>query len=143
MIAHSLAVILHGQLRSVVEYLGQFGRYSGSCHAHRTAILALLDVVGRIVSELDNAKDAPVVTQDEPCKFPSASGHTFCSLPKGHVGQHRNRWGHEWCRQCQSTLHIGDKKEQCLLSESHIGRHQSRSGWSWLTLASCIESSKE
>lgn len=136
MIAHSLAAILHGQLRSVVEYLGQFGRHSGSCHAHRTAILALIDVVGRLVAELDNAKDAPAVAHDEPCQFPSSSGHTFCSLRKGHVGTHRNRWGHEWYGQCQSTLTIGDKKEQCLRSENHIGRHHSRSGWSWSTLSS-------
>lgn len=133
MIAHSLAVILHGQLRSVVESLGQFGRHSGSCNAHRTSILRLIDVVGRLVSELDNAKDAPVVAQDEPCQFPSLSGHTLCSLRKGHVGAHRNRWGYEWCRQCQSTLAIGDKKEQCLHSEYHVGSHHSRSGWSWMT----------
>lgn len=121
MIPHSVVERRQQELRAILDYLGQHAAHAGCEHAHRTALLCLIDVVGGILLASDYSRSMMHRDQD--------------SLTAVDVAFERMRHnvdpidGEEIDQFCDAR-HVAINSP-CMRRSGHAGGHLSPNGYTW------------
>lgn len=124
MIAHEKVERNHHALLAIVKYLSEHAAPPGCEHAHRTALLSLIDIVGFILRELD-ARISRVGPEQSTAEKCDCSEVAFAAMRVN-----RDPFTGNTIDQYCDSRHAADNAP-CLRVAGHDGRHVDPSGYCW------------